>query len=357
MPEIVAVGDIMLGRGVAEKCNDYSKLMSCLEAENILRADIVMGNLECLLGQFREKNSLAYSHFFSKPHEARKVLKHFDLVSLANNHVFDFKDVGIDTTLEFLKEYGVKTVGVGRTVYEANNPQYFQVKDLEVAVFGTTTVGNPHNGERKYVVSKPDALFREAVSAESGKGRFVVINLHAGGGDYQHPSPATRSLFRELFSSGANLIVGHHPHLVQGYMQTDNALGFFSLGDFIFDKFENGRNESLILKVHSLKDLSKFEVLPILRRQDLRLEVANEGQRYKMLQKLAWLSEKISTGESDDLYQEWFGNPYKRLLHSFLNDFKRGGILSVLRKIKRFDKVKMKILVSGFRSSKTKFKR
>lgn len=353
MASLVAVGDIMLGRGVSESCVDYDLLFSS-EVKQLLHGRLVIGNLECVLGRVGEKNELSHSHFSADVSEAYKVLKYFDVLNLANNHIFDFKDSGVSATLKALADYGIASIGIGKTADEANTPYYVEIDGVQVAIFGTTSVANPHTGKREYVLSRPDEELYEAIKVARAEGRIVIVSFHGGGGDCKHPSPGTRIVFNELFESGAALVLGHHPHVIQGYTKTQDSVGFYSLGDFVFDKLHEGRDRSILVRFEDLRQFSKFQVFPMQRGPDLGVRALTGAEKEEALEHILLLSQQIATSESDRLYQKWHGNPLIRILKNLKSEFSRGGVSSIIKKIIRLDSVKMKMLLSSLGVIKSK---
>lgn len=338
MAKIIGVGDIMLGRGIARFVQDkYDSLLGHDVIES-LQGDLITGNLECVICTGGTPNRISHSHFRTEPERATALLQRFHVVNLANNHMFDFGERGIEETLEHLDAIGVKSVGVGRARQAAYAPARFDLGRRQVAVFGATTVSTMPKSGASFFMAKPDGYLSEAVARARAGGDLIVLHLHAGGGDCAHPAPTVRELHAKLLASGVDIIFGHHPHVVQGWNIRSGKIAFFSLGDFIFDKLEAGRDTSLIARVSLTEDDSLLEMIPVRRNKDLRVATLSSADKSAILEHLDALNEAIASGASDHAYRQWYGNPVSRLWTSVRTDYQHGGLFAIIAKIRRLDR-------------------
>jgi len=113
---IVGVGDIMLGRGLADsKIKDFDFLLEP-KLISALQGDLVTANLECILGEVGAPNPISHAHFRTSPERAISLLRRFHVVNLANNHIFDFGEEGVESTL-YQKELKVRSITLVQWVY------------------------------------------------------------------------------------------------------------------------------------------------------------------------------------------------------------------------------------------------
>jgi poly-gamma-glutamate synthesis protein (capsule biosynthesis protein) len=313
-----------------------------------LKGDIVTGNLECLIGYAGTMSRVSHSHFQGDPGFSRSLLQQFDVVTLANNHIGDFGDAAIEETLEWLASIGVKSIGIGRSIEEAVEPATFEMHGCKVAVFGATTVG-PLLASSRYVLGIPGPhLYKRAKEFEQA-GYSCVLHCHSGGGDVRYPSPSTRALLRHASNECFILVLGHHPHIVQGFVAGSRSAVFYSLGDFIFDKLENGRDKALLvqLDINADKTLGVPELKFVQREPDLRLGLLDGDalEQEKLL--LGSLSKMICNGESDKAYLSWRGNRVSFFWKSLVRDFKAGGFYAVKAKLGRINRYKIRELLLG----------
>lgn len=344
MVTIVGVGDVMLGRGVArEGPYDHAALLPP-RVEKALTADLVSGNLECVISAVGTPNPHSHHHFRGDPARSQTLLQRFDVLSLANNHTLDFGPVALLDTVDLLRGLGVETVGVGRTRAEAYAPVIRTHYGHDVAVFGATTVATAPRSRPDVVVAQADSFLRAALTDAADQGATVVLHLHAGGGDSDHPAPTVRELHESLHGSGAHIIFGHHPHVVQGWEASDRHVSFYSLGDFIFDKLEYGRRRSLIARVTVSNGTLTVDPVPVVRRSNLEVTIPDGREFDEFVEHLNALNAALAHGYSDERYWEWYGNPVTRLLQSVLTDFRVSGLAGVVAKLQRVDGHRLRFL-------------
>lgn len=344
---IAAVGDIMLGRGVSSMPNKEFVDLVDPELLEWLAADVVTANLECILGMKGAPCALSHSHFRADPGRAASLLRLFHVVSLANNHINDFGPEAIQETICILDQLRVKWVGIGRTRDEATQPAVIEASSRRIAIFGATTVSTLRVGD-SYCASTPDEYLWRKVTAYKDAGYVCLLHLHTGGGDLPHPAPFVRHLMRDATRAGCDVVLGHHPHVVQGYEKFNNgkAIAFYSLGDFLFDKLEGGRDKALLVKLQKSDDNAGFEIAvrPVKRFPDLRICPMGPGEHALTLSHIEELSVLISSGASDNAYRSTLGCPLKILASSILKDVRTGGLTALVAKIGRLDRRRLSLL-------------
>jgi hypothetical protein len=233
---INAVGDISFN-GKNEK-NPSMDVFSRLT--NILKdADITIGNLENPLLECGEpvpgKCALRGSTGWAA------VLKEsgINALSLANNHMLDYGAEGITSTIRALKDAKLPYAGAGMNALEASAPLFLDVKDMRIAVLARTSVivSSPSYATD----TTPGVAFLDADEIKNTIGNckkksdLVILSLHWGIEHYLYPSPFQKALARELIGYGADLIIGHHPHVLQGTEKIGKGIAAYSLGNFVFD--------------------------------------------------------------------------------------------------------------------------
>lgn len=261
---IAAVGDIMLGSPFPNETrmppNDGADLLK--EVAPILSAaDIAFGNLEGPLadGGISEKCGTGRPNCFAfrMPTRYGKYLKKagFDVVSVANNHASDFGDAGRASTRETLDALGIKHAGSDK----------FQFSTAYLAAKGKTIafIGFAHNN---IVPNVNDlSLARRLVLEADKKADIVVVSFHGGaeGAANQNVPRRTEIFFgeargnlplfaRTVIDAGADLVLGHGPHVVRGMEIYKDRLIAYSLGNFAtygWFRLEGGTAESLVLEV------------------------------------------------------------------------------------------------------------
>ncbi len=251
-------GDVLLDRSVANVISNKGANFILSDVKPILSgADISMINLECPISTRGTKAKDKQYTFRAKPGSV-DVLKSagIDIVTLANNHVLDFgKDAMLDT-FTYLDKAGIKYVGAGHDIDKASMAKYYNVNGFNVAILGSShviPVVEWAAGKNKPGVAttyNPTRLLSEISSAKK-KSDIVVVYVHWGTERNTKPDTYQRNLANKYIDSGADLVIGSHPHVLQGFEYYKGKLIAYSLGNFVFT---NVKNDTMILNVEFNKD-------------------------------------------------------------------------------------------------------
>ncbi len=243
---IVHVGDINFARGLARTfilpgrgAEVFAQMRDAL-----LAADLAIGNLESVLVDRGDYADPPMTMVFAGPKQGADLLRDagFAAVATANNHAWDFKRAGLLESLAHLDSAGVLHAGTGATRDEAWRPAILRRKGWTVALFsltaifndpGLTVIGRP----AECCVAWADTLrFRRAArfARDSLGADVVLVSLHHGLEYRDVPTPADAALARGLVRAGADAVIGHHPHVPQGFEWVDGKPVVYSLGNFVF---------------------------------------------------------------------------------------------------------------------------
>lgn len=239
---IAAVGDIMLARDITTLMDQYGAFYPFERVAGLLQdADLTIANLEFAFTERGVASDKLYTfrvlpRFVSGISEAG-----IDVVSLGNNHAADFGPEGIEDTLATLDGAGILHAGAGPDEPSARRPAFVERDGLRIAFLSYTDVlentfaGSASAGVALATVETID----EDVRAARGQADVVVVSLHSGVEYTDAPQPEQQLLARAAIDAGALLVLGHHPHALQGWEEYGQGLIAYSLGNFVFDLDED----------------------------------------------------------------------------------------------------------------------
>lgn len=163
------------------------------------------------------------------------------VVSLANNHIADYGPRSLTETQARLRSAGIATVGAGADLSEATSPAEIEGPDgrtIAFLAFTSRSIGSKIAGDRAYGCSELEPVAIEgAVRRARARADHVVLLLHYGLTNFRYPTPKDRELLRSLAGRGVDLIIGHHPHVLQGHEIRDGVPIFYSLGNLVFASY------------------------------------------------------------------------------------------------------------------------
>ncbi|WP_229106308.1 CapA family protein [Paenibacillus sp. 1001270B_150601_E10] len=164
-----------------------------------------------------------------------------DIVNLANNHILDQGQQGLIDTFEHLSKANVSYVGAGRNEEQAYKPVIVTRNGIRIAVLGFSRVipeVSWYAGKNKPGVAATYDSTKavKAIKQAAKQSDLVIVIAHWGVERQDKPIPYQRELARAYIDAGADLIIGGHPHVLQGFEQYKNKWIVYSLGNFIFTR-------------------------------------------------------------------------------------------------------------------------
>lgn len=257
---IVFTGDVLLDRGVKpviEK-NGVKDLFHGV-SHHFLNADFVVINLECPITDTASPVNKKY--IFRADSKCADGLKQAGVThcALANNHTMDQGRQGLQSTVHHLESVGIATVGYGLTLKERIAPTLIHKNGINVALFNSCPmrVENWQNIENTPDINQADCstLAKEIRNfKDQHADYYVVAILHWGTEFISTPSLTQRYSAAELVSAGADLIIGHHPHVIQPMDTIGKVPVFYSLGNFVFDQSKPESRQAQMAEVRFTKD-------------------------------------------------------------------------------------------------------
>lgn len=166
-----------------------------------------------------------------------------DIVSLANNHAYDYGEEAFLDTMQILQDAGISYVGAGVNEQQAMEPAYFSINGIKLAILSATQIERLDNPDTKGATETSPGVFRcwngdkllQAVARTKENCDFLIVFIHWGTENEEETDWAQNKQAPELVEAGADLIIGAHPHILQ---KTDVIKGVpvvFSLGNFWFN--------------------------------------------------------------------------------------------------------------------------
>lgn len=290
---IDAMGDLMLARGVAAKVQQNGASWPLGAVSDRLRsADLRFANLEFSLTNGGTQAHKDYT-FRAPPSEVDCLTSAgVNVIGLANNHVLDFGPQGLLDTLAALNGAGIAHTGAGADTETAHAPVIVPVNGLRVAWLAYANVPDDSITGFKAISLQagpnspgvawgtPDVIARDVANAKQ-HADLVVVALHSGFEYTPQPNSVQTQLAHAAIDAGAALVLGAHPHVLQGLEFYHGGLIAYSLGNFVFDLDEADLAQyglpsvlSIILRVRlDASGVTGIEVYPaIINRTDYRPE-------------------------------------------------------------------------------------
>jgi len=197
----------------------------------------------------------------------------FSIVNIANNHIMDYGEEGLSDTIDVLRKSSIRFIGAGRNIKEAIKPELIKKNGLRIGFIGFTSAGIIAKEESIGCAPLAKEFILNSISELRKKVDILVISLHWGIEYIFYPSPEQQNLARLLIDKGADLIIGHHPHVIQGIEEYKNKLIIYSLGNCNFgvdqDKNYKGADIGIITSVNfSKKCITEYKLIPIVINSD-----------------------------------------------------------------------------------------
>lgn len=304
---LTAVGDMLFDRGVTRTVNQVKRGYFYVfekTAAQLADADLTMGNLECPLSRRGQQINM-----FRGDPEVAEALRQagFDIVALANNHILDYGIGALKDSINILNNRGITPIGAGSNCFEARRSLKQIVNGVPLAFLAYTEVRQGFTyarvplewraGPNRPGVNPLDSEAAvSAIAKAKHQGYHAIVSVHWGTEYQAEPDIFQQKMARRLIEAGADLIIGHHPHVVQG-MDLGPQTVVYSLGNFIFDQKNPKRREGLMLDAMFDQD-----GLRIIRMHPIRIEheqpYLSQGKtRRYQLSELAYLSTKLKNAK------------------------------------------------------------
>jgi len=333
--DLIAVGDVSL------VCQEGKYPFEHV-ARYLRAGDILFGNLETALSDTHPTAEKEVT--LGVPPSRAEYLRRagFDIVSIANNHTLDCGPEGLSQTLAALREQGIRFVGAG----DSSSPKRHEITErrgLRVGflAYCEDRISNLPAGMFVNRIERPTIF--EHVHGLRSQCDVIVVSLHWGIEYVHYPSPQQIRLARELIRHGVTLVLGHHPHVVQGVEQIGAGLIAYSLGSFQFEPRKEEARHSFILHARiGARGMEGYNVVPAHISEGLHPRRVRGGHRREMLRFI----ERISTPIREDrITESWW---FEQAGPTYLVDSLRAWVARVRKYGVRHLMPFMRWLASGF---------
>lgn len=214
--------------------------------ERVTDADVAVANLEAPLPVDADPIPKSGPALTTDPDSVDRLgAVGFDVLTLANNHLMDYGETGLRATQAACDAANVETVGAGERLADALEPVRLDQQGIDVAVVNVCEREYGLAGRTTPGTAPADHRGAVATISEAANSADVVVAISHGGVEYVPlPPPTRRERLREFADAGADLVVGHHPHVAQGWEVYEGVPIFPSLGNFAFDRQGDHENTS-----------------------------------------------------------------------------------------------------------------
>lgn len=265
---IHAVGDIMLGGSGEKVYRKYGYDYPFAATRATLRqGDIVIGNLESPLAARGVEFTGKQFRFKADP-QAALALKNagFTHLSLANNHILDFGAAGLTQTLTALDANEITHAGAGENLAAARKAALSVVKGVKVAFLSySLTYPEEFFAGAKTAGAAPGyvSYFTADIKEAKSNADCVIVAFHWGGEGKDTPKPYQLAAAHKAIDAGADIVIGHHPHVLQGVEQYKSGVIFYSLGNFAFGSTSKSAELSMIARIIYDDGVKEVEIIPL----------------------------------------------------------------------------------------------
>lgn len=228
-------------------------------------SDIVFGNLECCVSQSGYPLTKRYT-FRADPRIAC-VLREVGVtvVSCANNHAWDFGRIALLDTVRTVNQAGTLTVGAGANRREAHRLRIITRKGVRVgflAYLGLLPPLVPESPTAPSLAIATEPVVRADVKAARSQVDVLIVSLHGGKENSSLPTPHQAALAHIAIDAGADLVIGHHSHVVQPMVRYHGKWICYSLGNFVFSTTGRGSG-ALLNAVLSRAGVVSAQLIPL----------------------------------------------------------------------------------------------
>ncbi len=267
-------GDVNMGRQLGSMMLLDSTLYPFYRIDSILRAnDLNIVNLEGIISEQGGITQIGWERFVAPPVSIKTLIRaKIKIVSVANNHAFDFGKEALINCFEILRENNIHWIGAGMDKNAAYKSLIVEMNGVSVGIVGVTSVSNfQFKIEDRYMLARPDKEMLKRILKLLDTCDYKIIFYH---GDLEYnfePSKNKKNFARWCIENGFDIFIGHHPHIIQPIEIYKKGIIFYSLGNFVFRQNKEDTDKGLFTIFEFFED--SFNVKCFLVKADFFPEI------------------------------------------------------------------------------------
>lgn len=225
-----------------------------------------------------------------------------DIVSLANNHAYDYGEVSLTDSIDTLNALDMPFVGAGRDIEEAVKPVTFVANDIRIAILSATQIERYPDPNTPSATAEKPGVFRcldisrllEEIKKAKEENDFVIVYVHWGSESTDQPDWAQLEQAPQIAEAGADLVIGDHPHVLQGIVYHGSTPVFYSLGNYLFNS--KSQDTCLVEVKVDENGLKSLQFIPG-RQQNCSVFMHHDEEKERVLSYIRSLSPGVTISE------------------------------------------------------------
>lgn len=300
---VAAVGDMIFDRNVKDlvRAEGGTAPLSDVAAE-LAKADVAVGNLESVLSERGEPAEGKDTTFQGHPDAIEGLTDAgFDFLSVSNNHTMDYGPDALKDSLTSLDIAGIAHAGAGMDQKAAWKPATYERDGAKTGYLAFSHIvpeGFIALPDRPGMASglKDRERTMNAIKAAKKTHDYVLVSFHWGVEYEDYSNDQQQQWARDAIDAGADMVLAHHPHVIQGVEFYKNGLIAYSLGDFVFDHYSRKTGEAFILNAQLGPDgVSDVRAVPVYLDGNGKPEYVDGDEADVILKRLRSISEPHGT--------------------------------------------------------------